>query len=296
MDIVVSLLGKQGVILAIGAIIFLFVYKYSVGIFDWVENQTIGTRSYILEKLDLLMIDIKPEYITYALLFMSLGTGGLIFITIGFLGSWVTGVFIGLLVSFLGFKIPKPIINKFVEGRRKKYQSQMVDGLTLLSNGIRAGLSLPQSLAMVVDEMPAPISEEFNLVLQQNRIGVPLEECFEGLCKRVPTQDNEMFVSSINILRETGGNLSEVFDTIVGVIRERMRLQQKVETLTAAGLFQGYTIAAMPFAIGGIFASSDPEGMKRMVTHPVGIAMLVAALLLDALGLFIIMKIVKIET
>ena len=149
---------------------------------------------------------------------------------------------------------------------------------------------------MVVDEMPNPISAEFNLVLQQNRIGVPIEECFDNLAARVKTQDNDMFVSSINILRETGGNLAETFDTIVGVIRERVRLKQKVETLVAQGLFQGYTIAAMPFVIGGIFASSDPDGMSKMLTHPLGIFMLVLAIGMDALGLFVIMKIVKVKT
>ena len=154
---------------------------------------------------------------------------------------------------------------------------------------------MPQSLAMVVDEMPAPISEEFNVILQQNKIGVPLEECFENLSVRMPTEDNDMFVSSVNILRETGGNLAETFDTIVGVIRERIRIKQKIDTLTAAGLFQGYTIAAMPFAIGALFASSDPVGFKMMIGYPVGIAMIIAAIISDAIGLFIIMKIVKIK-
>ena len=143
--------------------------------------------------------------------------------------------------------------------------------------------------------MPPPISDEFNIILQQNRIGSPLEECFENLAKRVPTEDNDMFVSSVNILRETGGNLAETFDTIVGVIRERIRIKQKIDTLVAAGMFQGYTIAAMPFVIGAIFASSDPAGMSRVFTHPLGIILMIAAVLFDVIGLFVIMKIVKIK-
>ena len=197
--------------------------------------------------------------------------------------------------NFFSFKIPKPIFNFLVNKRITAYQNQMVDALTLLSNGIRAGLSVPQSLAMVVDEMPAPVSQEFNVILQQNKIGVPLEECFENLAVRIPTEDNDMFVSSINILRETGGNLAETFDTIDNVIRERVRIKQKIDTLTATGLFQGYTIAAMPFAIGGIFASSDPTGFSLLVGHTIGIAMIALAIISDAIGLFIIMKIVKIK-
>ena len=148
---------------------------------------------------------------------------------------------------------------------------------------------------MVVDEMPAPISQEFNMILQQNRIGVPLEECFDNLSKRLPTEDNDMFVSSINILRETGGNLAEVFDTIVDVIRERVRLQQKIDTYTASGMFQGMTIMAMPYGIGAIYFISDPESVKPLFTHPLGIAMTITAFIFDLAGGFVIMKIVKIK-
>jgi len=171
----------------------------------------------------------------------------------------------------------------------------MIDALTLLSNGIRAGLSVPQAIGMVTDEMPAPVSQEFNMMLQQNKIGVPLEECFENLAERVPTEDNDMFVSAVNILRETGGNLAETFDTIVGVIRERIRLNQKIEQLTASGKFQGYVIASMPFGIGLIYYFTDPESMSRMFTHPLGIVMMIIALMFDIAGLIVIMKIVEIK-
>jgi len=154
---------------------------------------------------------------------------------------------------------------------------------------------LPQSLGMVVDEMPQPISQEFNMILQQNKIGVPLEECFDGLVKRIPTEDNEMFVASVNILRETGGNLAEVFDTIVTVIRERVRLKQKIDTYIAQGMFQGATIFAMPWAIGVIFAFNDPEMMKPMFTHPLGWVALFLILGFDLAGGFVILKIVKIK-
>jgi len=292
---VIWLLGKKGVIGVIGLAAFLFVYKYSVNIFAWIENQTYGTRAYIIEKLELLFIEMKEDYITYILLSLSVGSGVLVIGTFGLFGHWTIGFILGLIISFIGFKIPKPFVDRLVTKRIKAYSLQMVDALTLLANGLRAGLSVPQSLAMVVDEMPNPIAQEFNVILQQNKIGVPLEECFDNLAKRVPLQDNDMFVTSVNILRETGGNLAETFDTIVGVIRERVRLQQKIEQLTAAGMFQGYVIAAMPFGIGLIYFNTDPDSMTKMFTHPIGIAMILLALILDAAGLFVIMKVVQIK-
>ena len=171
----------------------------------------------------------------------------------------------------------------------------MVDGLNLLSNGLRAGLSLPQSLAMVVNELPPPISQEFNIILQQNKIGSPLEECFEDFARRVPTEDNQMFVTSVNVLRETGGNLSETFDTIAQVIRERVRLKQKVDTYTAQGMIQGLTIFVTPYLLALVFTISDPDAMYQVVTTPLGIILVIAAMGLNLVGGFIIMKIVQIK-
>jgi tight adherence protein B len=186
-------------------------------------------------------------------------------------------------------------VDFLVEKRIKAYSLQMVDALQLLSNGIRAGLSVPQAMGMIVEEMPAPISQEFGILLQQNRIGMPLEECFENLAKRVPLEDNDMFVSSINILRETGGNLAETFDTIVEVIRERVRLQQKVDTFTAQGMFQGMTIGAMPYMLGFVYFLQDPGSITPLFTTPIGLVFLFMAVLFDLAGIFVIMKIVKIK-
>jgi tight adherence protein B len=290
-----GLLTKPIVVALVGVVTFLFCFKYSVGIFKWVEDQTFGTRSYIMEQLEFLFIEFDEKKLTYILLGASIGSGILIFFIVGPLVNWTLGFIVGCLFSFLGFKLPKPIINYMVQKRIKSYSLQMVDGLQLLANGLRAGLSVPQSLGMVVDEMPAPLSQEFNMILQQNRIGVPLDECFEALTRRVPTEDNDMFVASVNILRETGGNLAETFDTIVDVIRERVRLQQKIDTYVAQGMFQGYTIFAMPWLLGAVYTISDPESMKPLFTEVIGIILLIVAITLDFVGLWVITKIVKIK-
>ena len=292
----IGLFTKSNVIIGVGIIVFGYVFRNANKIFNWIENQTFGTRAYIQEKFDLIFFEAKDEHITYVLLGLSIGSGLFVLTIFGLAGKWGMGVMLAFFFSFIGFKIPKPFVDMLVENKTKAYSEQMVDALTLLSNGIRAGLSMPQAIGMVVDEMPAPISQEYNLMLQQNRLGVPLEECFDNLVKRVPTEDNDMFVSGVNILRETGGNLAETFDTIVIVIRERIRVQQKVDQYTAQGKFQGFTIAAMPFAIGGIFYLSDPNSMTPLFTTIIGNVFLVLALGLDAIGLFIILKIVKIKT
>lgn len=295
MSFFLDMVGRNGLIFVVGMMVFFLSYRYSINIFDWVEHQTYGTRTYITEKLEFLFIEIPQHKLTYMLLASSIGLGFFFLIVVGFFGSWIVGAILGFIMSFIGFKAPRWIVDFLVERRIKAYSLQMVDALQLLSNGVRAGLSVPQAIGMIVEEMPAPISQEFNILLQQNRIGMPLEECFENLAKRVPLEDNDMFVSSVNILRETGGNLAETFDTIVDVIRERVRLQQKVDTFTAQGMFQGMTIGAMPYMLGIVYFLQDPSSMTPLFTTPIGLVMLFAALLLDIAGIYVIMKIVKIK-
>jgi len=295
MEDFVGLIGKSGVLILIAGIFFGFSYKNSVKLFEWFEDQTIGNRDYILEKLEFMFIEVNPNYITYFLMFISVGLSALILSIFAFFGMFFAGVVIASLCFFIGWKAPRPIIDIFVEKRILAYQNQMVDGLNLLSNGLKAGQSLPQAFAMVVGELPNPISQEFNLILQQTKIGVPLEECLENLQKRIPTEDNDMFVTSIKILRETGGNLIETFETIVDIIRERVRLKQKIDTYIAQGRVQGIIMFCMPFAMAAIYTASDPNSMKPLVTTPMGWVATILALGLNCLGGFVIMKMIKIK-
>ena len=290
-----EVLGQKGVIAVIGLMIFMVAFRYSKTLFTWIEDRTYQKRENILKQFELLYIQIIPEHITYALLALSFGLGALIFILFSFLASWKVGLFLGLAATIFGWRIPEPIMNFALFRRRKAYQGQMVDALQLLSNGIRAGQSLAQAIAMVVDELPPPISQDFNYILAQNKIGVPLEECLEELVRRVPLEDNEMFVTSINILHETGGNLAETFDTIIEIIRERIRLQQKIDTYTAQSFFQGTTIACMPFVVGGIYFSTDPDSMAPLFNTSLGIFLLILVLTLVSIGYFFILKIARIQ-
>lgn len=294
-NIFTDILGRNGVLFAIGLIFFLYSYKNSVKLFAWIEDQTYGTRDFILQKCELLFYEVNPNHVTYALLFMSFGSAIIVLSGFFIFGHYTMGAIFGAITSFIGWKIPKPFMNYLVNKRISKYETQMVDALNLLSNGLRAGLSVPQSIGMVVEELPAPVSQEFNLILQQTKIGVPLDEAFNHLSTRVPTEDNDMFVSSVNILRETGGNLAEVFDTIAGVIRERIRLKQKIETYVAQGKMQGGMIASMPVLMGAYFSTTDPTFIDTLFGTIIGNMVLVVALGLNITGAFFMWKVIQIK-
>lgn len=295
LNFMLDVLGKNGVLIVIGVGFFAFCYVNSIKIFAWIDEQTSGTREYILKKFEILFIEVDPQKVTWALLIVSFGSGILLFCILALIGKMTLGIVVGIFATIAGWKLPRPLVDYFEKQRVKKYQLQMVDALNLLANGIRAGLTMPQAIGMVVDELPAPVSQEFNLVLQQAKIGVPLDEALENLKKRVYTEDNEMFVTSVNILRETGGNLAEVFDTITLVIRERVRLQLKIDTYVASGKMQAYIIGAMPFAMIVMFGSGDPEYFPLLFGTVLGIVALLVICGMVALGMFVILKIIDIK-
>jgi tight adherence protein B len=273
--------------------VFTLSYQYNKRLLDWLRFQSLGTRDYIVERLKDMFIEIAPEKVLIFQFILSVGLGALVFTLL--IPHWVPGLLLGVLITFLGWKAPKPIVDYMYDRRVAKFVGQMVDGLSLMSNGLKSGLSVVQAMGLVAQEMPDPIRQEFNLVLSENKLGVPLEQAFISLSKRIRSDDVEMFVTAINILKETGGNLAETFDTIVLTIRDRIKVEKRIETMTAQGKAQGYLIMSIPPVLGLVFYNTDPESMDKVLTTPVGWAGIVLIILLEAVGLFLIKKIVNIE-
>lgn len=281
-----------GLILFFLSIAFI-AYRYVDKFLEWLRFQSIGTRDYIVDRLNMMFIEITPQRVLLYQFLGSAGMGMLIFLMM--LPQWGAGLLFGAIVTIVGWKAPKPVIDWMYIRRVKTFNTQMVDALNLMSNSLKSGLSVVQSLALVVQEMPNPIQQEFNLVLSENKLGVTIEESFANLSKRVQSDDVEMFVTSINILRETGGNLAETFDTISNTIRERIKLEKKIDAMTAMGRNQAMMLLLVPPALGIFLQTSEPEFARPLFTTPAGWAIILVVLLLEATAYFVVSKITKIN-
>lgn len=280
-------------LLLLGISVFGVSYHYNKQFLDWLRFQSLGTRDYITEKLSLMFIDIPAHRVLIALFCMSFGLGTLVFLA--FLPNLFPGIPFAIAVTIAGWKAPKPIVDWIYRRRVKKFVLQMVDALGLMSNGLKSGLSIVQSLGLVTEEMSDPIKQEFTLILSQNKLGVSLEEAFSNLGNRIKSDDVEMFVTSVNILKETGGNLAETFDMIVNTIRDRIKVESKIDAMTAQGLYQGVLVMAIPPILGFVFYQSDPDFMRPLFTTTMGWLIVMGIILLETVGFFVIMKIIKID-
>jgi len=262
-------------------------------LYTFVGSKILSERDWMVAKLDLMFIEVAPQrclriYVSYLIFLFFLG--------VFFLYPSVGGGFcFGLLFTFIGWRLPSRFINIIFRRRVRKFVVQMVDGLSLMSNAMRSGLNVPQALQLVSDELSNPISQEFALVLSQNKLGVTLEDAMANLSVRMPHDDIEMFTTSVNILKETGGNLAETFDSIAYTIRERIKIESKIQAMTAQGVMQGVIVVLMPFALGGILYTIDPGRIAPMFTTIPGWIMLTVMMTLQAIGGFAIWKIVQVR-
>lgn len=238
--------------------------------------------------LDAMFLTISREALIYLSIASGLGMGAIG--AVGF-GSMAMGVVFGA----MALPLPLAVVRILKARRDKKFNFQLVDALFGLGNALRAGFSLPLAFEMIAREMDDPMGQEMRLVVQEMRVGVSMEDALRHLAERMPSEDLDLLITAILISREVGGNLTEVFDNIAHTIRDRLRLQGKIRALTAQGKLQGVVVASLPIAIALLLNALQPELFQQMYTTWLGIGLLAAVVVLEALGAFVIYRIVDIK-
>ncbi len=278
---------------AIGILVFIVCYLMSDRILNWFHRRSLGQREEVLRLLELMFVETDRTKVTRTMLLLSFGIGALVFIA-----CWpniLAGFLLSGVVTMVGWTVPKNVVSYLWNQRCGKFVDQMVDGMTIMSNGVKAGLSVQQSMERVVENMPNPMSQEFALVLSQMRLGRSMEEALNELGTRLPRPDVQMFVTAVNILQETGGNMAETFQTIVYTVRERQKVEKKIEALTAQGLMQGVIITLVPFFLLMVTWIIDPGFVRPLFNTFLGLLALLVMLTLQVIGGIMIRKIVKIN-
>lgn len=273
--------------------IFLLSYIHSERILDFLYNKTIGQREEMYQLLDSLYVETDRKKLTITLYLASFGLG--IVVLLALWPNLFIGLILGTAVCIAGWSIPKAVLKSLWEKRCDKLTNQMVDGMTIMANGIKAGLSITQSMERVTANMRGPLPQEFDLVLSKIRIGLSVEESLNQMAERIPRQDVQMLVTAVNILKETGGNLAETFETIVHTVRERQKIEKRIEAMTAQGIMQAIIITLVPFALLVVFLVVDPSFVMPLFTKPLGWVALFIMLGLQVIGGVSMKKIVTIK-
>jgi len=219
-----------------------------------------------------------------------------VILTAGILTWLLTGNLI-LVAAFcvMGFYVPRLLFAFFKHRRMRTLRNQLPDAIMLVSGGLRAGASLPGALTQMVAESQAPISQEFELFLREQRIGVSFDEALDSFEKRIPVEEIALLSSALRVARETGGNLAEALERLASTLREKLTIEGKIRALTAQGKLQGIVVGLLPLALMAVLFHMEPVAMAPLFNTWYGWATLGLIGALELIGALIIRKIVSID-
>src|SRR5256712_5965241 len=181
---------------------------------------------------------------------------------------------------------------KYRQGKRlKALNRQLPDMLSLLSNALKAGLSLPQAMEPVAHNTAAPIGDELGRVIREMNIGSGAERALANMVRRAGSEDLDLIVTAINIQSSVGGNLARILDSISHTIRQRVQVKGQISALTGQARASGWVITLLPFIVAGILDIITPSYFRVMFTEPRGRILLALALLSIAAGNFFVRRI-----
>jgi tight adherence protein B len=196
---------------------------------------------------------------------------------------------LAFVVAFaIGVWLPRFYLGRRQRGRLKAFNDQLPDTITLLANSLRAGSSFLQGMELVTREARPPIAEEFGRVVREMSLGMGLQPALANLVRRVASEDLELMVTAINIQSQVGGNLATVLDAIAFTIRERVRIQGEIRTLTAMQRYSGYVIVLLPVGLAALLFVISPTYMTPMLERPpelLGLPMGIVLFLLGGLSM-----------
>jgi tight adherence protein B len=179
--------------------------------------------------------------------------------------------------------------------QRRVFAEQLPDILQGCASAIRAGHGLTGALAMVCDDAPEPSRAEFQRVVADEQLGVPLDDALRVVQSRMDSRDVQQIALVAQLQRDTGGNMAEVLDRVTDSLRRREELRRMVQSLTAQGRLSRWVVSAIPVALLLIITVLNPDYVEPLYSEPLGNVLLIVAGILIVSGSLIIKKIVDFE-
>jgi tight adherence protein B len=199
----------------------------------------------------------------------------------------VVGVALGVL--------PWLYLQRKRQQRLRLMERQLPEALDLITRALRAGHAFSSGLQMAGEELAEPIAGELRLVHDEINYGTALPQALTNLSERVPITDLRYFVVAVLIQRESGGNLTEMLVNLSRLIRERLKLHDRVRVLSADGRMSAWILGLMPFGVAAMLNLLNPEFMSTLWTDPVGIIILQWLAALMVVGILMLHRIVRIR-
>lgn len=271
--------------------LFVLAAVYLLVRYGWVPAQAFHTRQLAMYDRVLrqrLLMDIEPNTVFWLWI-----AGVITAFAVGVLISG--GVILSLGAAALALWFPPVIFKHLEQKRRQRLEVQLVDGLTTLASATRAGLTLTQSMELLVQNHKGPIRQEMAQILKEYQLGMDLSEALRRAAARIGSPLYRLTFTAIEMHRTRGGDAAQSMDRIAESIREIQRLEGKLDAITAQGRSQANMMATMPLVMLGILYLIVPGQITMLFTEPIGRIILLVVGVLIFVGQWWIKKIMQVD-
>jgi tight adherence protein B len=179
--------------------------------------------------------------------------------------------------------------------RFQRFEELFPNAIDTLARAVRAGHAFTTALELIANEIAEPIASEFRKLFEEQKFGLPVRDALMNLAARVPLVDVKFFVTAVMLQRETGGNLAEILDNLSYVIRERFKIMRQVRVYTAQGRLTMMLLMGLPPVIVVVMLTTNPAFIQPLFSDPIGHTLVVAGIVLQTIGYFVIRKIIQIQ-
>ena len=215
---------------------------------------------------------------------------------IGFVGSLLGGLsFVS--AGFVGFAagvgLPRWVLRFLSKRRQNKFSNEFANAIDVIVRGVKTGLPLNECLGIIARESPEPVRGEFASLVEAQRLGVPMSECFERMMDRIPLQEVNFFSIVLAIQQQSGGNLAEALGNLSGVLRARKMLAAKVQALSSEAKASAAILGGLPFVVMTGVYFTTPDYIGLLFTEKMGHVMLVGAGFWMFCGLFVMRQMIN---
>lgn len=208
-----------------------------------------------------------------------------------FMFGWI----VALTVVVILFLLPKQILAMMKKKRADLFLKQLPDALASMGASLRAGLNLTKAMQQIVKNQPAPISQEFAQVLVEYRVGNDLNDSLDDLANRIGHPELALMNTAIKISRSVGGNLGNTLDALANTLREKAKVEAKINAITSMGRAQAMMAMLFPFGMGILFYNLEPRALGKLFTTPLGWIWLSIMIGMMILARLLIKKVVTID-
>jgi tight adherence protein B len=224
---------------------------------------------------------------------------GVLFGTVGFVMASSLPSNQGSLIAAAGLVIGAFVPYSYASYRRtkrfQKFEELFPEAIDTLARAVRAGHAFTTALELIASELSEPVASEFRKLFEEQKFGLPVRDALMNLTERMPLVDVKFFVTAVMLQRETGGNLAEILDNLSYVIRERFKIMRQVRVYTAQGRLTMMLLMGLPPVIVVTMLITSPAFIRPLFVDPIGHTLVVAGIVLQTLGYFVIRKIIQIQ-